>query len=130
MGVERIKVFCEKQEVGDYKDILLKHLSEAGWEQAEAMTTTQWWGSEIWRVRSVTTNWGFELFLSFMNDPFPGLTAGGASAWSIELTADDPCETAGAAKLGIISTKQKDLIRELPEFLGVMDGLRRAQAQK
>ena len=106
------------------KQTLLKHLSDAGWEQAEVVTTTQWWGSEVWRVRSVTANWGFELFLAFMDDIHPGVPTSD-SPWLVKLTAEDPCETTNPAPLGSIRTKQKYLLEELPAFLELMDRLRR-----
>ena len=112
--------------MGDHKDRLLKHLSAAGWEQVESMPVTRWWGDEIWRVRSVTINWGFELFLSFMFYQHPGAPK---EIWQVDLTVEDPCENSGVTKCGSIATRERDMLRELPEFLDMMNRLRSNESE-
>jgi hypothetical protein len=109
-----------------YKDTLLAHLSAAGWEQVEVFEISQWWGTEVWRIRSTTISWGFELFLSFLVDPHPGA----GDVWEVGATTKDPCDGAGGESFARICTKLKYLVPELPRFLQELDQMRRAGSEE
>ncbi len=108
----------------DYKDTLLAHLSAAGWEQSEVFEISQWWGKEVWRIKSTTTNWGFELFLAFLVDPHPGA----GDVWEVRATTKDLSDGVEGEFFASIRTKQKYLVPEMPRFLRELDQMRHARS--
>lgn len=53
-----------------YKDLLLKALMDNGWEQTEVNEEgIDWWGDEVWKIKSNRQQWGLELYLTFLVDP-------------------------------------------------------------
>ncbi len=52
-----------------YKKLLLKKLTESGWELVTRENECEWWLEESWKIKSIRQNWGFELYILFLVDP-------------------------------------------------------------
>jgi hypothetical protein len=52
-----------------YKELLLKELTNTGWELAEEDDNTDWWLESYWKIKSVKQNYGQEIFVIFLVDP-------------------------------------------------------------
>ena len=110
-----------------YRDVLLDHLQKSGWEHVENLPIRYDTEVEVWRIRSFTTNWGFELFLSlnrtqptFRNDEMKGDEVTDISLFS-KYEEDAPN---GTEELAWISRKKKRMEREIGAFVEVMNRLR------
>ena len=53
-----------------YKQLLLDHLQQNGWELISHRKGEDWWIEEQWQIRSVKQNWGYELAILFLNNPY------------------------------------------------------------
>ena len=51
-----------------YKELLLKKLSENGWELQEIDDDTPWWLESSWKIKSVHQNYGYQIYILFLVD--------------------------------------------------------------
>ena len=73
-----------------YKQLLLNKLYDAGWELATQDTDTDWWLEEIWSIKSVRQNWGYELFILFLVDPLYEGNNKSQAVWAVTATTELP----------------------------------------
>ena len=111
-----------------YKDVLLNHLQNSGWEYVENLPIRFDTEVEVWRVRSFTINWGYELFLSFnrIQPIFSQEEVKGDEVTDIDLLSEygeDP--EGGKEVLANVPRKTKGMMREIGGFIGVMERLRK-----
>jgi hypothetical protein len=52
-----------------YKELLLKKLSNTGWELVEQDDDFDWWLEEAWKIKSIHQSYGLELYILFLVDP-------------------------------------------------------------
>ena len=51
-----------------YKELLLKKLTDSGWELEEQNNDTDWWLEEYWKVKSIKDSWGKEIYIMFTGE--------------------------------------------------------------
>ncbi len=79
-----------------YKELLLKKLSDSGWELLEADDETDWWLESVWKIKSIKQNYGKVIFILFLVDPqYDGINKSSA-VWAVgafeEIPLDRPLE--------------------------------------
>jgi hypothetical protein len=108
------------------QDKLLKQLERNGWSVTCRKEGLEWWAHEIWVLESRRSPPGMTLYLTFLTDPEPGNPI---SFWIIGTSCKPPKNRSAA--LGEPSLKvTPNWINDLPRFVGGLDGLRQAEAEK
>ena len=80
------------------KRLLLKLLTDRGWELVSRDANTGWWVEEHWLIRSVRENWGQELVLTFMVDPQYEGHDKGRAIWAISANMEVPQDRSSAGR--------------------------------
>ena len=75
-----------------YKELLLKKLSNSGWELVEKSDDTDWWLEEHWKVKSNQQNWGLEIYILFLVDPQYEGTIKSQAIWAIQAVKKIPVQ--------------------------------------
>ena len=79
-----------------YKELLLKKLSDSGWELFEKDDETDWWVESVWKIRSIKQNYGKVIFVLFLVDPQYDGTNKSSAVWAVgafeKLPLDRPLE--------------------------------------
>ncbi len=52
-----------------YKELLLKQLTDSGWELVAEHDDTDWWLESAWQIRSIKQSYGLEIYVLFLVDP-------------------------------------------------------------
>ena len=52
-----------------YKELLLKKLSDSGWELIEEDDGAEWWLESWWKIRSISQSYGHVIYIVFLVDP-------------------------------------------------------------
>jgi hypothetical protein len=111
------------------KQVLLKLLSEDGWELVSRDTDADWWAEEHWLIRSVRENWGTELVLTFLVDPQHEGHDKSRAIWAIGATMDVPTDRGSAEKgIALVPVATGRFNERLPAFIARLDQYRRAKS--
>ncbi len=113
-----------------YKDQLLKALSESGWEQLEVNEEgIDWWGDEMWKMRSIREQWGMELYLTFLVDPlWEGPRKKSQGIWAILATSEFPTDWRQPhGKIATLSMAKRKFGPKLNAFIRDIHAYRIAQ---
>ena len=90
-----------------YKELLLKKLSDSGWELLGQDSDTDWWLEESWKVRSIQQNWGEEIYILFLVDPQYDGTNKSQAVWAVMAVKEIPNER----QIGDEGIIQMDLVK-------------------
>ncbi len=101
-----------------YKELLLKKLSDSGWELNEQDDDTDWWLEESWKIKSIQQNWGEEIYILFLVDPqYEGVKKSQA-VWAVmavkELPVNRPLSDVGIIEMDLQKGK---FDKKLDEFI-------------
>ena len=66
-----------------YKELLLKKLSDDGWELTTQDDETDWWLEEYWIIKSVKQSYGYTLHVLFLVDPMYDGNKKSQAVWAI-----------------------------------------------
>lgn len=105
-----------------FKQMLLKLLSERGWELISRDSDTDWWVEEHWLIRSVRENWGQELILSFLVDPQYDGHIKRQAIWAIGATEEVPqnrlSAERGIARMRLVKGQFRENLAAFVDRLG------------
>ena len=84
-----------------------------------------WWLEELWRIKSVKTNWGYELLILFLVDPQYEGTDKSQAIWAISASEEMPT----VMNYNDCHIAQMDLVKgkfsqKLGEFVGLVNSHR------
>jgi hypothetical protein len=113
-----------------YKKILLKHLSQSGWELVKQEDYTDWWAEEQWYIKSIKQKWGYHLIITFLVDPQYKGNKKSQAVWAVSATASIPNDRVeaqdGVALIGLTKGKYnerlKDFVRKINLHRNEIDG--------
>jgi hypothetical protein len=107
-----------------YKKLLLDKLSQCGWELTSQEDGAEWWLEEIWPVKSTSTNWGYELLISFLVDPQYAGTKKSQSVWLISATEELPdswtkYNECSVAQMNLVKGKFDEKLSQFVELVNI-----------
>lgn len=99
-----------------YKEILLEHLSQSGWELVRQEDFTDWWAEEHWYIKSIKQKWGYQLIITFLVDPQYEGNKKSQAVWAVSATASMPGDRVeaekGVALMGLTKGKYNEKLKE------------------
>ena len=107
-----------------YKELLLKKLTDSGWELEEQNNDTDWWLEEYWKVKSIKDSWGKEIYIMFLVDPQYDGSNKSQAVWAvmavIEIPEDRPLGNEGIILMdlqkGSFDQKLEDFVLGVNEY--------------
>lgn len=108
-----------------YKELLLKKLTQSGWELSERVDDTDWWLDECWRIISTRASWGDEIFILFLVDPqYEGLNKHKA-VWAVMATTELPdARPSDDGAIILVDLQKGKYEQKLDEFVSGIDRFR------
>lgn len=99
-----------------YKELLLKKLSDTGWELVQQDTDTEWWLEETWKIKSLQDSWGKELNILFLVDPQYDGTNKSQAVWAVmassKIPKDRPINDEGVTQMDLVKGKFDSKLNE------------------
>lgn len=109
-----------------YKELLLKKLADAGWELQDIDSETEWWATEIWRIKSTREAWGKAVFVIFMVDPQYDGDSQNADVWAVMASETIPSGRPGSSgAICEVSLVRGKLDANIAMFVNDLDEYRR-----
>lgn len=100
-----------------YKELLLKKLTDSGWELTEEVDDTDWWLESYWKIKSVRQNYGQELFVLFLVDPQYDGHNKGSAVWAVGAYERKPTDRPLEDGISVISMMKGKFDEKLSEFV-------------
>ena len=104
-----------------YKELLLKKLSDTGWELVEENEDTDWWLESWWRIRSNKQFYGYEIFILFLVDPMYDGNNKSSAVWAVGAHEEIPTRrpiNEGVCEMDLVKGKFDE---KLTKFVGALN---------